>query len=339
MNNNKLKGVNLGGWLVLEKWMTPSVFAGTNANDEYSLCIELGEAKHETLEKHRRGFITAEDFKWIAESGLNAVRIPVGYWVSGDAEPYVGCIEFLDWAMHQAQEYDLRVLIDLHGAPGSQNGWDHSGRSGVLDWYGNPDNIARSLQTIELLAKRYKSHPALWGIELLNEPRADIPLGVLTEYYRQGYDIVRKHCGDRVAVVVSDSFRMKEMRYEVGKLDLRNCVLDCHMYQIFSESDRALSYSGHIEKALLDWSYDIEDVQKSIPVIVGEWSAVLSHVTYEGFTATQQYQAQVAYAAAQQLSFDDACGWFYWNLKTESGGLWSLQDAHKRGIVRPKQGR
>ena len=29
----KVRGVNLGGWLVLEKWMTPSIFEGLNAVD------------------------------------------------------------------------------------------------------------------------------------------------------------------------------------------------------------------------------------------------------------------------------------------------------------------
>lgn len=31
----KVKGVNLGNWLVLEKWMNPALFAGTTAEDEY----------------------------------------------------------------------------------------------------------------------------------------------------------------------------------------------------------------------------------------------------------------------------------------------------------------
>ena len=29
-----IKGVNLGNWLVLEKWMSPELFAGTDAEDE-----------------------------------------------------------------------------------------------------------------------------------------------------------------------------------------------------------------------------------------------------------------------------------------------------------------
>jgi len=32
-----IRGVNLGGWLVLEKWITPALFAGTSAEDKAHL--------------------------------------------------------------------------------------------------------------------------------------------------------------------------------------------------------------------------------------------------------------------------------------------------------------
>lgn len=37
LDNMKIKGVNLGNWLVLEKWMNPALFEGTTAEDEYYL--------------------------------------------------------------------------------------------------------------------------------------------------------------------------------------------------------------------------------------------------------------------------------------------------------------
>ena len=51
----------------------------------------------------------------MAEHGVNAVRIPVGYWVlEGDA-PYVEATTYLDWAMSMAEQYRLEVIIDVHG--------------------------------------------------------------------------------------------------------------------------------------------------------------------------------------------------------------------------------
>ena len=91
------RGVNLGGWLVLEKWITPSVYAGARAEDEYSLCQELGKARaQERLKRHRETWITAEDFKWLAAHGLGAVRIPVGYAVAEENPPFVSAMDTLD---------------------------------------------------------------------------------------------------------------------------------------------------------------------------------------------------------------------------------------------------
>src|SRR5580658_4230202 len=48
-----LRGVNLGGWLVLEKWMTPDVYRDTDADDEYGLCLALGGQARSRLDEHR----------------------------------------------------------------------------------------------------------------------------------------------------------------------------------------------------------------------------------------------------------------------------------------------
>src|SRR5580704_4848533 len=76
---SKLRGVNLGAWLVLEKWMVPDIYRGSDAPDEYSLCLALGDQAKSRLDRHRETFITAADFRWIRDRGLNAVRLPVGY--------------------------------------------------------------------------------------------------------------------------------------------------------------------------------------------------------------------------------------------------------------------
>ena len=128
MNNTFLRGVNLGGRLLLEKWMTPSLFAGTEAIDEYTFMQTPGAAKK--IDERRKAFIAESDFKWLAEHGVNAVRIPVGYWALEGYAPYVEATTYLDWAMSMAEQYRLEVIIDVHGLPGSQNGRDHSGRVG-----------------------------------------------------------------------------------------------------------------------------------------------------------------------------------------------------------------
>ena len=41
----KIRGVNLGNWLVLEKWISEDLFSGTDAEDETYLCVQLGDRK------------------------------------------------------------------------------------------------------------------------------------------------------------------------------------------------------------------------------------------------------------------------------------------------------
>jgi len=45
-NNQKVRGVNTGGWFVLEPWITPSMFEGNSAKDEYTLVAAIGRTRH-----------------------------------------------------------------------------------------------------------------------------------------------------------------------------------------------------------------------------------------------------------------------------------------------------
>lgn len=127
-----LQGVNLGGWLVLEKWMTPSLFDGTTAADETYFCHDLGEDRaRERLKTFRDTFIQRRDFAEIADHGFNAVRIPVPFFIFEDIGPYIHCYEYLDRAFEWAEEFQLKILIDLHTVPGGHNGTDNSGISGI----------------------------------------------------------------------------------------------------------------------------------------------------------------------------------------------------------------
>jgi glucan 1,3-beta-glucosidase len=120
-DNGIVRGVNIGGWLVLEPWITPSIFenAGDAAVDEWTLTATLGQDQaNAVLSQHWSTFITQDDFHQIARAGMNHVRIPIGYWAvsSLPGEPYVdGQLEYLDSAISWARDAGLKVVIDLHG--------------------------------------------------------------------------------------------------------------------------------------------------------------------------------------------------------------------------------
>lgn len=328
-----IRGVNLGGWLVLEKWITPAVFEGTEARDEYTLCEKLGEQAGDVLRVHRDNFITEADFRWLKQQGITAVRLPVGYWVFGDEKPYVGAIEYVDKAFEWAAANDLKVLLDLHAAPGSQNGTFHSGKIGDIGWH-TPENMAKTVETIDRLARRYKGRDSLLGIELINEPSWLTRHSRLQQYYEKGYETVRAQCGTNVAVVVSDAFHSKRWRRVMQSPKYQNRLLDIHLYQLFSRKDANLSLEGHLHKVIHDWSKLLQKVSKHWPIIVGEWSAALPEKMYKGYTSESKTAAQRAYASAQLAVIErHATGWFYWTYRTEYGGVWSYRWCVEQGIL------
>lgn len=122
----KIRGVNLGSWLVLEKWMAPGPFEGlpNHIDDEYKLCKHLGYQEAERrLKSHRETWVTEQDIIQLKNAGINFVRIPIGYWAFEikDGEPWVwGSWWHAKNAAGWCRKHGIQVMMDLHGAPGSQ---------------------------------------------------------------------------------------------------------------------------------------------------------------------------------------------------------------------------
>ena len=69
---------------------------------------------------------TEQDFAEIAGAGLNWIRLPIPYWAieTWPGEPFLAktAWKYVLLAFKWARKYGLRVLLDLHTIPGSQNG-------------------------------------------------------------------------------------------------------------------------------------------------------------------------------------------------------------------------
>lgn len=331
--NEQWRGVNLGGWLVLEKWMTPSLFAGIVAADEYGLCQELGPNKApKLLDTHRANFITEADFAWIAKHGLSAIRLPVGWWVFGNAPPYVGAIGYVDRAFEWATKYGLQVILDLHGAPGSQNGNDHSGKAGRREW-GSQSTVNQTLDVLEKLATRYATSPALAAIEILNEPSHRLGRQRLTSFYEQAYQRIRNHCDKQVAVIFHDAFRPERWNDALRGPAYERVMIDHHYYQVFGWLDKRRSLAKQLLRPRL-LAERITRLQQVRPTIIGEWSLALPDRRIES-----NDEFQKSYALAQLAAMQSARGWFFWSYKAESGGAWSYRDSVLRGWLPPNYDR
>lgn len=142
----------------------------------------------------------------------------------------------LDRAFEWAEKCGLLVLLDLHTAPGCQNGFDNGGIKGVCEWHTKKEYIDFALLTLERLAARYGQHPCLLGIEVLNEPGGDIGTDLLRRYKEDAYSLIRKHANPAdVAVVFHDGFRSWDhYRDFLKEYDFSNVVFDIHCYQCFT---------------------------------------------------------------------------------------------------------
>lgn len=210
-----VRGLNIGGWLVLEPWITPSIFRNLDQSlgivDEFTLTQKLGtDAAYRILKPHWDTWCTFADFQKIANAGFNTVRIPIGYWayMLVDGEPYTqGAAQYLDAAIDWARVLGLKIWIDLHGAPGSQNGFDNSGHRSNPQWQ-KGNTVAQTLQVLQMISTRYaqpKYQDVVVAIELLNEPLSPVlDFQQLKDFYTNGFNQVRQT--SNTPVVLHDGF-------------------------------------------------------------------------------------------------------------------------------------
>ena len=254
--NTQVRGVCLGGWQVLEPWITPSLFyqflgqdQNSSALDTYSFCEVLGpEEGNRQLRRHWDTWVTQEIIQELAQvEHVNSFRLPVGDWSFAPYGPYVGCtdgsLDYIDKVLDWAAMYNITVLLDIHTMKGSQNGFDNSGQARRVEWTSkfskwpegetqtflhwpireanwmgefdretmsypviDFDNISHSLTAIANLVERYKDHPAVLGLEPINEPWEFTPIDELKKFYFEGYLIVKRQA-PLWKYVMHDSFR------------------------------------------------------------------------------------------------------------------------------------
>lgn len=322
-----MKGVNLGGWLVLERWMTPKVFKDTEAFDEYTLA-SLGKKYHARIRQHHKRFITEADFQWLSHH-VDVVRIPVGYWIFGDEAPYVKGIERLDWAFTMAEKYNIKILLSIHGASGSQNGKMHSGCIGECRWQFDEHHRKKTSDMTRRLIQRYKDSSQLWGIGLLNEPlwRTRSLWVYLTYYFQLKRDIHRIRPDSKI--FISDWFVPK-----IGLLAslILGVGLDCHVYPSFGgktpPSKKMILKKTHLFQRFLRWARHLR------PIIIGEWSVVMgaSHRALPDDQTKKTWLVQ--YAKKQLHVYDKADAWFYFSYETDGRGTWSFRDMVEKRVIK-----
>jgi glucan 1,3-beta-glucosidase len=142
-----MTGVNIGGWMVLEPWITPSLFyrwlgktkSEGIAVDSWTFCEQLGPVEgNKVMRAHWDAWLTEEHIQKLAERDVEIVRLPIGDWTTTAYGPYIGCMdgarEKITWFLDTCAKYNIKVLLDVHALKDSQNGFDNSGKAGDIIW-------------------------------------------------------------------------------------------------------------------------------------------------------------------------------------------------------------
>jgi glucan 1,3-beta-glucosidase len=182
--------------------MTPSLFTCASGTQGAEIDIAYGWQSptdaRAVLERHWDTFITEADFQYLSSIGINTVRLPIGYWnlgpqfMQGTAFEWVSQVYQNSWfrvvrAINQAGRAGLGVIVDLHGAVGSQNGQQHSGVSdGKTGLFSDPGNMDKTIAVLTFLTQQLAPVNNVVGIQVLNEPVYDPGLENFCESFAVG---------------------------------------------------------------------------------------------------------------------------------------------------------
>ncbi|KAF5386918.1 hypothetical protein D9615_001922 [Tricholomella constricta] len=327
------QSVNLGSWFVHENWMSPSLFKCAAGKKLSELDIASGwgslDSARSLMERHWDTWINESDFRYLAGIGINTVRLPIGYWNLG---PYycqdtpfasVASVYQNSWprivrAINVAAEHGIGVLVDLHGAVGSQNGQPHSGISdGATNMFSNPQYMDKTVDVLMFLMQQLSTVTNVVGIQILNEPNN---LPELTDFYSRAIASMRQAPTPAAAsfpLYVHNGFDLGRCTdYVANRTDF--VVQDHHSYFVFTPSDEAEPASGHtsdIQGPISD-TLARESAKQRRNLVVDEWSCAL---TPESIANEPDKEAARRDFCRGQMDVyaDTTAGWSFWSYSKE----------------------
>ena len=197
-------------------------------------------------------------------------------------------LDELDKVLKACQRYGLKVVIDMHSPPGGRN---HNGDFAIFH---EPLYQEHFITLWKKIARRYKDNPAVWGYDLVNEPRQNKPSPVGVSNYIDTQVRAAKAIRSidaRVPIFIeSDEADSPRGYRELEPVDVPNVIYEVHMYVptaftnqgIYTNKKTGIAYPGKIGSIL--WNKEqlrkvlqpVRDFQLAynVPIYVGEFSAV-----------------------------------------------------------------
>ena len=302
-----LRGTNAGGWLVQEDWMNP-----TNASDQKTMMTTLanrfGASKRDELvSTYENNYWTTQDFDNCAEMGMSVIRLPFTYMNLCDDNGNLKSNAFdrLDWFVQNCSQRGMYVILDMHGAFGSQNGMDHSGEiNDGKQLYYNQSNKDKTLNLWKKIAEHFKGNPAVAAYDILNEPgiKAAATYSLHWDFYNEIYNTIRSK--DSNHIIIMESCWDADNLPRPSQYGWTNVAYEYHYYPWSAQnsSDAQKSYfSGKVS--------DIANHNYGVPTFVGEFTC---------------FEQEEGWKAAMSTFNGQGWHWTTWSYKVTGNSSWGI---------------
>ncbi len=348
-----LRGTNVGGLFVQESWM-----CFTESRDQlntYNVIESLyGEgAAFEALDVYENSFFIEEDFQNCQDLGLNVLRLPISYMDVYDTDfsvPYLDSptaaqlrgltltlrekhLGKIDKFIQDAERHGLYVILDLHGAWGSQNGNDHSIDARQHDWLWNKDEMGEAFRELTLrtwqdLARRYKDYANIAGYDLLNEPAGDNSAGLDNttttgkqqwDYFDTLYKAIRAI--DQNHIIIMESCWDASNLPNPTAYGWENIIYQYHHYEWSGQDDDELQFASHSAKVK-----NLVDADYGVPIYMGEFRVFGS-------------EENETLARVLSLYNSNNLHWTTWSYKVRGWSNWGLYCVPTWGEHHPERAR
>jgi len=319
----QLKGLNLGGWFIMEKWMCP--LDSGSLPDTYSVITNLdsrfGVATEQALiHAYQTNWITTDDLNNIANAGYNCVRMPVWWGNFYSITNTTGsgwrpdAFAVLDWLVTNCAARGIYVVIDMHGVVGGQTVSDDTGWQNQNQYWTNSLDQSQTAYMWSQIAAHYNGNSAVAGYDLINEPSGSPSTAAVWSAYTNLYTTIRAVDPSHMIIVEGTFGNWNwSMLPNPSAYGWSNIVYSMHEYQ----------YGGSVAQIEAGADNQVTDFNNhlswNVPDYIGEWNnmgmgAVCYDYSINAYNNAGISWSMWAYKATHGL-VPDGWGWYdptYW---------------------------
>ncbi|CAL9736100.1 hypothetical protein MOSE0_J01882 [Monosporozyma servazzii] len=348
-------GVNLGSLFVLEPWIFESKLNefGGNSELEYITNLRNRTSSNEAvnrLQNHYKEYMNRINWNWLRDVGhVTALRVPIGYWhvnngAFTDGLPFQPLKEIyqrtkpwdsLKSLIDKAKQYNIGILIDIHGLPGGANGDSHSGdTSGNASFFHTPKYVNKMVDEVipfivNDIARRYEN---VIGLQVVNEAKFDEKAKDEQVYYEKAIRAINK-IDSGLPIIISDGWWPQQWADWLAQKKFDTfVVVDSHVYRCFSEEDKSQS----ADQIIQNLPKGVNFPSNKADFVVGEFSCVLDGKTWSKTNGDRQGWVK-KYGNEQIKLFNklSSWGWFFWTLQFQwgDGGEWGFIPQVNNGAI------